>query len=59
MRSDTLVIGGGIQGSTLALALAEKGVRSAIVEAAPAPLGRASLRNEGKIHLGFFYALDH
>ncbi|MFM9042935.1 MAG: NAD(P)/FAD-dependent oxidoreductase [bacterium] len=59
MRSDTLVIGGGIQGSTLALALADKGVRSAIVEAGPAPLSRASLRNEGKIHLGFVYALDH
>jgi glycine/D-amino acid oxidase-like deaminating enzyme len=56
---ETLVIGGGIQGATAALALAERGVSSTIVEAEPALLSRASVRNEGKIHLGFVYALDH
>jgi len=55
---DALVIGGGIQGVTAALALAERGVPSTIVEAQPALLTRASVRNEGKIHLGYVYALD-
>lgn len=52
------MIGAGIQGVTVALALAERGVRSTIFEREASPLGRASLRNEGKIHLGFVYALD-
>lgn len=55
---DLIVIGAGIQGVTLALALAERGVGSTILERGPGPLSQASLRNEGKIHLGFVYALD-
>ncbi len=58
MASHVLVIGGGIQGVTAALALAERGVSSTIVEADSTLLSRASVRNEGKIHLGFVYALD-
>ena len=55
---DLIVIGAGIQGATLALALAERGVGSTILERGPLPLSGASLRNEGKLHLGFVYALD-
>ncbi len=52
------IIGGGIQGTTLALALAARGVSSLIVEKEERLLSQASLRNEGKLHLGFVYALD-
>lgn len=55
---EVIIIGGGIQGATVALALAERGVRSTILERGPQPLREASLRNEGKLHLGFVYALD-
>ncbi len=52
------IIGGGIQGTTLALAVARRGGRSLILEKGERPLNGASLRNEGKVHLGFVYALD-
>ncbi len=55
---EPIVIGAGMQGMTVALALAERGVRTLVLEAAERPLLGASLRNEGKIHLGFVYALD-
>lgn len=59
MKSSRItIIGGGIQGSCLALALAKKGIRSTILERNSAPMLEASLRNEGKIHLGFVYSLD-
>ena len=53
-----LVLGAGIQGACTALALAERGWQVDIVDAADDCLTRASLRNEGKIHLGFVYAND-
>ncbi len=52
------IVGGGVQGVTLALAIARRGLRSLILEKEDSLLTRASLRNEGKIHLGFVYALD-
>lgn len=52
------VIGGGIQGVCAALALADAGVSTTIFEAGDALLDRASLRSEGKVHLGFVYAGD-
>ncbi len=55
---ELIIIGGGIQGAAVALALAERGVRSTILERGSQPLKAASLRNEGKLHLGFVYALD-
>lgn len=53
-----MVIGGGIHGISVALALASRGRRSLLLEAQPDAFSRASLRNEGKVHLGFVYALD-
>jgi glycine/D-amino acid oxidase-like deaminating enzyme len=53
------IIGGGIQGVTAALALAERGIRSRILERGERILRGASYRNEGKVHLGFVYALDN
>lgn len=52
------IIGGGIQGVCAALALAGRGARVTVFEAAEALLDRASFRSEGKIHLGFVYAND-
>jgi glycine/D-amino acid oxidase-like deaminating enzyme len=55
---DVLVLGAGIQGSCAALALARGGHRVQLVDAADDAMSRASLRNEGKIHLGLVYAND-
>lgn len=57
-QPNIIVIGAGLQGSSVALALAAKGIRSVLLERQPQPLLAASLRNEGKIHLGFVYALS-
>lgn len=53
------IIGAGIQGSCIALALAHNGVASTIIDKSFAPMQEASLKNEGKIHLGFVYANDN
>lgn len=56
--SDVVVIGAGLAGACTALALARSGLRTTIIERDPAPMRRASLRNEGKIHLGLIYAAE-
>ncbi len=53
-----IVLGAGLQGACVALALRAKGRDVTIVDKAPSGMLRASLRNEGKIHLGFVYAND-
>jgi len=53
-----LVLGAGIQGVTAALALRSKGIRPMLVDKTPDCMLRASLRNEGKVHLGLVYAKD-
>jgi glycine/D-amino acid oxidase-like deaminating enzyme len=52
------VLGAGLTGSTVALELAQAGVDVIILDQDHCPMNRASLRNEGKIHLGFVYAKD-
>lgn len=52
------VLGAGIMGSCAALLLVRQGWRVTLIDAAPAPLMRASRWNEGKIHLGYLYAAD-
>ena len=51
-------MGAGIQGICCALALSNLGFNVTILDKSAEPLLRASLRNEGKIHLGFIYAND-
>lgn len=53
-----LVIGAGLQGASIALELARRGEDVLLVEQDAQPMNRASLRNEGKIHLGLIYAAD-
>jgi glycine/D-amino acid oxidase-like deaminating enzyme len=53
-----LILGAGVQGACAALALADRGYAVTLVDEAPDCLLRASLVNEGKIHLGHVYAND-
>lgn len=53
-----LVLGAGIQGICVALALRQRGYRVTVIDQMPDVMLRTSLRNEGKIHLGFVYAND-
>lgn len=57
-HTEYLVIGAGLQGAGIALELARRGRDVLLVEQDAQPMNRASLRNEGKIHLGLIYAAD-
>jgi glycine/D-amino acid oxidase-like deaminating enzyme len=52
------VLGGGLQGCCVALALAERGVRVTLLDKNDSLLSRAAVANEGKVHLGYMYAGD-
>lgn len=56
--SNVAVMGAGLTGSLVALELAERGIDVDLLDREAAPLTQASLRNEGKIHLGLVYAKD-
>lgn len=58
MPKHAVVLGAGLQGVCVALGLLGRGYRVTLVDQASTCLRRASLRNEGKIHLGFVYAND-
>lgn len=58
MRPSALVLGAGIQGVCIALALSRQGYAVTLVDKASQAMTRASLHNEGKIHLGLVYAKD-
>jgi glycine/D-amino acid oxidase-like deaminating enzyme len=52
------VLGGGLQGCCVALALANRSVRVTLFDKNDALLSRTAVANEGKIHLGYMYAGD-
>ena len=52
------VLGGGLQGCCVAMALASAGVQVDLYDRNEALLNEASVRNEGKLHLGYVYAHD-
>jgi hypothetical protein len=52
------VLGAGLAGCCVALELADAGFEVTLFDRAVQPLSRASLGNEGKIHLGLVYAND-
>ncbi|MBK8504118.1 MAG: FAD-dependent oxidoreductase [Saprospiraceae bacterium] len=57
-KATALIIGSGIQGCTIALQLHRMGYRVKLVEQNATAYNQASLQQEGKVHLGFIYALD-
>lgn len=57
-ETDVAVLGAGLTGATAALELARAGVGVTLIDRDEQPMNRASLRNEGKIHLGFVFAHD-
>ena len=52
------VLGGGLQGCCIALALAERGTTVTLFDKNASLLSRAAVANEGKIYLGYMYAGD-
>lgn len=52
------ILGAGLQGCCIAMELARNGHKVALLERDAVAMNRASLRNEGKIHLGLIYAND-
>ena len=52
------VLGGGLQGCCIALALAARGLQVTLFDRNDALLSRTAVANEGKIHLGYMYAAD-
>src|SRR6516164_7961054 len=52
------VLGGGLQGCCVAVALAERAVKVTLFDKNDALLSRTAVANEGKIHLGYMYAGD-
>lgn len=54
-RFDAVVVGGGFYGARLSLLLSEQGRSVLLVEREPTLLGRASLRNQARVHNGYHY----
>ena len=52
------VLGGGLQGCCIALALVARGIPVVLYDRNDRLLSRAAIANEGKIHLGYMYAND-
>lgn len=58
LKNKIVILGAGSQGACTALELAKQGIHVTLIDQDPVPMNRASLRNEGKIHLGLIYAND-
>ncbi|HXM07105.1 MAG TPA: FAD-dependent oxidoreductase, partial [Candidatus Acidoferrum sp.] len=56
--ADVTVMGAGLTGAAAALELARAGIRVTLIDQDERTMNRASLRNEGKIHLGFVFSQD-
>jgi glycine/D-amino acid oxidase-like deaminating enzyme len=52
---DTIVVGGGFFGCSLALMLAQRGARVLVLEREPDLLRRASTNNQARVHQGYHY----
>jgi hypothetical protein len=58
MRSNIAIVGGGLTGCLAALEFADRGHFVTIFEREADLLTRASIANEGKMHLGYTYSAD-
>lgn len=58
MKYKIIILGAGLQGSCIALELAKRGYRVQLLDQDSVPVNRASIRNEGKVHLGLVYMND-
>jgi L-2-hydroxyglutarate oxidase LhgO len=56
---DVAVIGGGVTGLAAALAIAERGHSTCVMERHPRPGMEASTHNSGVIHAGIYYPPGH
>ncbi len=54
-----IIVGGGFAGLALSARLAQSGLPVTLLEAAPRVGDQASTRNQGWLHSGAFFALDH
>ena len=52
------VLGGGLQGCCIALALSARGANVTLFDQNEVLLSRTAVANEGKVHLGYMYAGD-
>lgn len=59
MAHSIIIIGAGLTGCCVALELARRHHNVTLIDQDAIPMNRASLRNEGKIHLGLIYANDN
>jgi len=57
-RPHIAVLGGGLQGCCIALALAERRARVTLYDRNDALMTQAAVVNEGRMHLGYIYAAD-
>ncbi len=57
-KEDVVVLGAGIQGTLIALLLAQRGRRVSLIDKSTAMLKASSLNYEGRIHTGMLYAMD-
>src|ERR1044071_988254 len=55
MQRDSIIIGGGVYGARLALALRAEGESVLLLERESALLARASLVNQARVHNGYHY----
>lgn len=55
MEFDSIIVGGGVYGARLALALRAERERVLLLEREPVLLGRASLINQARVHNGYHY----
>lgn len=57
-RPKVAILGAGIQGVSVALALNHAGFHVELFDRTPTPMSRTSLKGEGKLHLGYVYGND-
>ena len=55
VQFDSIILGGGVYGARLALALRADGESVLLLEREPVLLGRASLVNQARVHNGYHY----